>query len=702
MNQRLTGADALRLSSARVSPRRVPDPDSIDLRALGRLFLSRWKTLLGVSLLAALVVYGLLTLSAPVYSATAKVLIDPRRTEVLSGSDIISTREPSQQVINSEIAILTSNVLIEEVINTVGPERIATLSSAPPEAADTLAMEQLVWTVRENLSVWSEADSFVIVVSFTATDPELAAEVTNTLVDTYIARQIETRRMSLGQAAVWLEEQLEILEDRIAQNEETISVMQTESLLNNGSTLENATQQITTLNNQLVAARAERVTAEAQVQQLNELLEKSGLEEASSQISSPTLETLRARARQLRQQDAVWAESVEPDHPRRAAILADLEQVQAEIGAEVRNVIAIRRGEYDVARMREQSLEETVGRMEERIVQISRGDIDLRQLERETEAARRTHEAMLTRLTETRTQERVQSAEATLVERATVPAGPSAPRPKLMGAVAGASAFAICVVALFFGEMTVTTFRTARELEAETGLPVLASLPLVPGRQRKNAFSRFGADPYSGYAERIRHLRTMLLMRDETVISTSVSVLSSVAAEGKTTTALALADMAVRAQRSAIVVDCDMRRTSLQENYHWAMQHDFAGYLRGTCSLSQAIHSPEELAFDVLTSNRPHPDLADELSSLWLQPVIEQLKESYDLVIIDGPPLLAVSDAAIIAKAADKRIYIVEHERTTRNEVRDGLAILADFQLPVDGMVLNKVSGRDAAEYRYG
>lgn len=702
MHQLMRRADALQADAARIPAPRQADPDSIDLRALGRLLLRRWKTILGLSLLAAGAVYLLLSLSAPVYSSTAKVLVDPRRTEVLSGSDVIATREPSQQVINSEIAILTSNVLIEDVIRELGFDRLAPLDPSPEGATEAQRLEGLVWAIRRNLAVWSEADSYVIALSFSAGDPALAMDVSNTLADRYLALQVQNRRETIGQAAGWLEEQLGALQSRIAENEETIAQMRTESVLEHGSTLENATQQITTLNNQLVAARAERVAAEAQLQQLDGLLETGGVAGAAAAVSSPALEALRDQARALRQQDAAWAETVGPDHPRRAPILADLEQVEANILAEARNVIDLRRGDYDVAQLRERSLEENLAAMEERVVEISRSEIGLRQLERETETARRTHEAMLGRLTETRTQERVQRAEAKLIERATLPAGPTAPRPKLMAAVAGASVFGIAVLALFFAEMTVTTFRSAREVEAETGLPVLTALPLVPQKQGQSVFDRFQSEPYSPYAERIRQLRTMLLMRDEGVISTSVAVLSSNHGEGRTTTALALAEMAVRAQRPTIIVDCDLRGTTLRQGFGWELEHDFADYLTGKCSLGQAIHSPQDLQFDVLTCARPRLDLADELSTLWLRPIIDQLKDIYEVIIIDGPPLLAVSDAVIASKVADKRIYVVEHDRTQKSRLRDGLAMLADFQLPVDGMVLNKVKGREAEETHHG
>ena len=131
----------------------------------------------------------------------------------------------------------------------------------------------------------------------------------------------------------------------VAAKEERIATMRTESLLENGGALENAAQQVTTLNNQLVIASAERLTAEAQVQLLDRLLEENNVEEALAVVSSAAIDSLRNQAFELRQQDAFWAETVGPEHPRRAPILADLQRIDREIAVEVFNVRELRRSE---------------------------------------------------------------------------------------------------------------------------------------------------------------------------------------------------------------------------------------------------------------------------------------------------------------------------------------------------------------------
>ena len=703
MNSGVLKPDTLRLSSRVYHPQDLGDADAIELRALGSVFRKRWKLLFGTAIMSAIIVFLLVSLMPPTYKAQAKLILDPRKAQIITDGEVVADLDPSLQIMNGEIAILQSKLLLGDVVRTLGTDRLIEIdpNANQSDLPDFNRIEGLVAVIRENLKVFGQGDRYVIVVEFSAGDRAVAMDVTNAVVERYLALQVDGRQETIGQATVWLEDRLRNLEAEVAQKEERIATMRTESLLENGGALENAAQQVTTLNNQLVIASAERLTAEAQVQLLDRLLDENNVEEALAVVSSASIDALRNQAFALRQQDAVWAETVGPEHPRRAPILADLQRIDREIAVEVFNVRELRRSEAEVARFRELSLQESIVQMEERVLQISRGEIGLRQLEREAAASRQTYEALLARLTETRTQQRLQEADAKLIEKATMPGAPSAPKPKMMAVLAGAVAIALAAIAVFFGEMTSTTFRTTRDVHKETGLPVISTLPAGKWNSLKGAIKYLRKNPYSVYAESLRQLRTNILMRDETQISESLMILSSAPGEGKTMTTVALAEMAAKIGRSVVVVDCDLRRSTLHRAFGWRMEYDISDFIEGNCSLDEAIHSPAELPFDVLCGAGPRPEVAEELSTLWLKPMVEELKSLYDFVIIDGPALLAVADAIIIARAADTRLYLIEHDETERSAVRDGLSMLYEMSMGVDGVILNKVPESQKGYYAY-
>lgn len=703
MNSGVLKPDTLRLSSRVYPPQDLGDADAIELRALGGVFRKRWKLLFGAATISAIIAFLLVSLMPPTYKAQAKLILDPRKAQIITDGEVVADLDPSLQIMNGEIAILQSNLLLGDVVRTLGPGRLMEIdpNAGKIDVPTATRIEGLIAVIRKDLKVFGEGDSYVIVVEYSAEDRLLAMDMTNAVVNRYLALQVDGRQETIGQATIWLEDRLRSLEMEVAAKEERIATMRTESLLENGGALENAAQQVTTLNNQLVIASAERLTAEAQVQLLDRLLEENNVEEALAVVSSAAIDSLRNQAFELRQQDAFWAETVGPEHPRRAPILADLQRIDREIAVEVFNVRELRRSEAEVARFRELSLQESIVQMEERVLQISRGEIGLRQLEREAAASRQTYEALLARLTETRTQQRLQEADAKLIEEATLPGAPSAPKPKMMALLAGSVAFALAAISVFLGEMTATTFRTTREVQKETGLPVITALPLGKWNSLKGAIKYLRKNPYSVYAESLRQLRTNILMRDETQISESLMILSSAPCEGKTMTTVALAEMATKIGRSVIVVDCDLRRSTMNRAFGWRMDYDIADFIEGTCSLDEAIHSPTELPFDVLCGAGPRPDVAEELSTLWLKPMVEELKSIYDFVIIDGPALLAVADAIIIARAADTRLYLIEHDKTERSAVRDGLSMLYEMSMGIDGVILNKAPESQQGYYAY-
>lgn len=703
MNSGVLKPDTLRLSSRVYPPQDLGDADAIELRALGGVFRKRWKLLFGAATISAIIAFLLVSLMPPTYKAQAKLILDPRKAQIITDGEVVADLDPSLQIMNGEIAILQSNLLLGDVVRTLGPSRLIEIdpNAGKIDVPTATRIEGLIAVIRKDLKVFGEGDSYVIVVEYSAEDRLLAMDMTNAVVNRYLALQVDGRQETIGQATIWLEDRLRSLEMEVAAKEERIATMRTESLLENGGALENAAQQVTTLNNQLVIASAERLTAEAQVQLLDRLLEENNVEEALAVVSSAAIDSLRNQAFELRQQDAFWAETVGPEHPRRAPILADLQRIDREIAVEVFNVRELRRSEAEVARFRELSLQESIVQMEERVLQISRGEIGLRQLEREAAASRQTYEALLARLTETRTQQRLQEADAKLIEEATLPGAPSAPKPKMMALLAGSVAFALAAISVFLGEMTATTFRTTREVQKETGLPVITALPLGKWNSLKGAIKYLRKNPYSVYAESLRQLRTNILMRDETQISESLMILSSAPGEGKTMTTVALAEMAAKIGRSVIVVDCDLRRSTMNRAFGWRMDYDIADFIEGTCSLDEAIHSPTELPFDVLCGAGPRPDVAEELSTLWLKPMVEELKSIYDFVIIDGPALLAVADAIIIARAADTRLYLIEHDKTERSAVRDGLSMLYEMSMGIDGVILNKAPESQQGYYAY-
>ncbi len=702
MNSRLDPFPA----PARAPSRRMAvteDADRVDVRGIVRSLGRRYRLLAACFFGGLVLFFAVASLLPPVHTASAKVMLDPRKVQILPTQDVVSNLNLSEPVILGEISLIRSNLMLGAVVQAIGLDRLEThYYDAPrPERSAEERVVAVTNKIRKDLKVTRAGDSYVIAITFSGGEPGLVMDVTNTIAQTYIDAQLDGRRASAREATLRIQVEVDELAVQVEEAEAAVAAFRAERLERDGGSIEAAGQQLANLSAQLIAARSERVAAEARYDQLYALVTSGGFAALSQAVTSPLVERLNEERLELVREDAVWARTFGTDHPQRQRIREEIARLDAELAAEASKLIDLQRNEVEVAKMREASLQDGIQDLESRMSDISSNALGLRQLEREAEAARRNYEALLNRLSETRSQEQLQQAEARLIEQATWPGLPSSPKPKLLGAAGGVLGLAAGLAAALFLEMTRPTFRTRQEVENDTGLPVISWLPELPKGDLASYMRALRGNSNTVYGERIRHLRTFLLMRNGRDEARAVMIVSSNPDEGKSTTALALAQMAALAGRSVILIDGDLRRSRMAAEMGWQMDPDFADFIQFRADLSQIIHTDEALGIDVLGPARPCPEAADRLSTSWLEPVMTELKRVYDVVIIDAPPLSKVSDGLVLARVADSIVYVVEWDRTPRSVVREGLDTLAEMRLGVTGVVLNKVDPK-ALESAYG
>jgi len=706
------------------------DADRVDLRELFRKIWARRRVVIGCLLVGSLLAGVAVSQVTPLYTSTSKVMLDPRKGRVITTEAVVSDLDVSTQVVNSEAAVLRSNVLIEAVIDELGIDRLKMLApdTARPSFLDNLKnmvglgykiadpasdaaakakrVEQLVFAIRNTLTIRREAESYVLTIEAATPSPELSMLIASTMAQQYIFGQLSGRQNAALRASTQIEERVAQLKQEVETAEHAVQDYRSTSLVLDGTSLEAANAQLLEMNNRLALAKADRATAEALYNQLKDAIDGGGIQAASNLVASPILAALNEQRVALMHKDAVWAERYDANHPTRKNLANEINQVDADIAAEIHKLVDVKRNGVETARILETSMADSLKDMEQRVIKISANTVGLRELERQVTVSRQAYEDLLTRLTQTQSEQQVQRADAKLVERATIPGAPSSPRPKLVIALGGMTGAAIGLALAFMMELSSATFRTESEIERETGLPVLAMIPQGDWNSPRAAYRELERLPNGVYAERIRHLRTALLTPAQKERGLSILITSSVPVEGKTTTSLALAKMSALAGKSVIVVDCDLRRSSLQRTFGWDMDWDLADFIHDNCSLGDAIYSDPRLGFDVLASTDPLPSGADELSEAWLKPMLRMLTRFYDVVILDAPPMLAVSDALVLSQVVDKTVYLVRWDETPRSAVLKGMASFAEMGKGPSGVVMTMVDPKHSAmsyaeEYAY-
>jgi len=688
---------------ARHSPSRPVDNDRVEVRALLRGIFRRYRLIAGLMIGFGVLFYVVAMQLPANYTATAKVILDPRNVQVTQSDALVSAVDMSEPVIFSEISVMRSNVLLGDLIAKLGLERLEAAFEIETTEAETheARVAALVAAIREDLTIQREGQSYVVDIYFDGHDPQLTADIVNGIADTYIAVQLTNRREGVRQATAWIEELVNQARDKVDQAETALARARAQSLDQEGSSYDNANQQLGNLTSELAVARSNLAAAQAEYDRLSSIFDTQGAQALADAVTSPLLESLMADRVELQRKDEEWARSYDASHPQRVRLAAQIAQLDEQLAAEAKRVIDQRANDVAVAQLREASLAKSVKSLEDQLAGISENTVTLRQREREADAARQNYESLLARLSSATGQEKLQLPEARVIERAALPEAPTSPKPKLLAAFGGLLGLTAAVVAALVSEMTRSTFRSRNDIVAETGLRVLTVLPQVPGKDMRAIVTGLRSNSNTFFGERIRQLRTFLFMRNGRFEKRVIMITSSRPGEGKSLTAVALAEMAVLAGKSVIVVDGDLRRSTLAKSFGWQPKFDMADLALDYCALDDAIHSDPALGFDVLVTAHHSIEAADELNADWLGPMIEELKHRYDVVVIDSPPVLDVADGLVLARIADSIVYVVRWDSTTRQAVGDGLEALSVMRSSVAGIVLTQADPKHA-ESGYG
>lgn len=710
------------------------DRDSVDLRIIARRFWKdRWVFLMTVitcGLLAAVLVSRV----TPQFTSVSQLLLDSRAPQPTSLEALMSNRVLNDAVMGSEISILQSNTLLESVIEQIDAAEPGALdaldgSSASPglvtralgglrdmigpegmespeseELARMARIERLTWAIRRVLDVWRVGDSYVITISVETPDPGLSMLIAQSIAERYVSLQLETQRAASAQAAEWIAQRVADLRVQVSDAETAVEDYRARSIEETGTSLEIISQRLVSLNDELIEARAALVGEESRLNEIERLIADEGVDSIGNLLTSAPILELNSQRLDLLAEDAQWAESFGPDHPERQKIRIQLDEIERAVAAETRLAVDAQRKEVQIARIREQTMNESLEEAEQQFLQISRSSNGLRQLEREADVVRNLYIELLNQYTETQTKEQLQQSDARIIERATFPGAPSAPRPKLMTALGLLVGAALGVGLVAFRQISRGTFATLSELEHEIDLPVLSALPERKWATLRDAVYEVDVDRLGAAAESIRRLRNELSIGKVEAEPQSIALLSALQDEGKTTTTVLVGTLSEKADNLVVVVDCDFRHNSIQREFDFVMDHDFADYLRGECTALEALQTTTGLGFDLLALREPDPNIADAITATNLRELIEELKNYYDTVLVNCPAILPAAESLIIAGAVDKRALLVRHDSTPRAATRRALAALQNKGLSVTGQVMTRIDTaalQDSSLYTY-
>ena len=341
------------------------------------------------------------------------------------------------------------------------------------------------------------------------------------------------------------------------------------------------------------------------------------------------------------------------------------------------------RSEYFAAQAEVAALEDDLSSARQRYQEVTRKGSDLESLQREVGTSRELYELFYNRMRETAQTGDLKSVNASVVQPAVVPRSPFKPNKTRAVILAFVLSLFAGIVAAFLLEQLKNTIRNSDDVKDNIGLPLLGMVPLLTGKARKQAALALFDDTEKAFGEAIRTIRTGISLSNLDNPHKIILVTSSVNSEGKSTVAMNLALAFAQSER-VLLLEADMRRPSVAHNLNLdRSQPGLSELLADQAGIEDCVCYLEEYNLHVLKTGLIPPDPLRLLSSGAVSRLIEELRNSYDRVIIDGPPILSVTDSAVLSSHADSLVYVIKADATSHRLIKSGLSQLQRFNAPM-------------------
>jgi exopolysaccharide transport family protein len=741
------------------------DSYSLDVREIIKILQRhRWAIILTIlALLLAAIIFVLFV--TPRYTAYATILIDPHRSNVADSSTNRtppSSFDSDNAYVNSQVSLIQSDGLLQPVVSDLnlahdsefGPHSslvdsilypirkllIPPRPQVPGQDEGDIAKAQAVsFLQKRRLKVERQATTFLIDISVTSEDPQKSAKIANAIVSSYFKSLVNSKYDTNKIASSWFNKQLEELESKVLASDRAVEefraahnltlsqgVMPSQS---QGVTVND--QQLTELNNKLIDAHAQTAAANAKFEQVRAVasgkVDPGALGDA---LASGVITQLRTQYAQVAKDLADASSKYGPQHPLVVNARAQLREMQKLIGQEIERIREGAHQAYQIAKSREDALQQSLDNLRRITDDTGKDRVRLRELEREASANRALYESFLARYKQTSAQETLNLPDSRVISNADIPLSPSFPRVFLIlpGAlVAGLGLGCLLAFAIDYFDRRIKSPRQAEEI---TRIPTLAAMPLIGTRELasravrgRQELSRYNSaavemlpakmqpplmryvleEPTSLFAEAVRAVRLAIQRASRTAPVKSVMVSSSVEGEGKTTLATNLGLTLAMTGARTILIEGDFRNPEMSRSLCPSATVGAIEVATGKARFKEAlfIDRATGLAFLPAPPRQQFVGISEFVLSDAMTNMLEQLKEHFDYVIIDSPPLVPLVDARALAEIADRVILTIRWDGTPRDVVIQALDSLGPAYDRVLGTVLTRVDMQRLRFYDY-
>jgi capsular exopolysaccharide synthesis family protein len=692
------------------------------LRQVFGILLQRARLGLGVAAIVFILVLAAFATKTPTFAAMGTVVIDPKQQNLAMAQEKEGGYlPPDTSAVDTQVEVLRSPALAEAVVRRLklynDPEfnpamkpRLFGLGDAQPPIANpdqqlvastTNALLSRMWVRRAGLT-------YVVQVGAVSPSPSKAALLTNTVMDTYLKRQLDDKltavtraNKELGMSLEKMRQDAEVAEARVQEYKNSHGLYSAE-----GATM--AEQEVSTLNQQIAIAKADAAEKQARYAAAQtQLRSGGGGADVGAALGSETIKELRKQEAELSVKLAQLETDFTPAYPEVKRTAAQLKDVRAQIQSEINRILSNLRAEATAASGRHATLLASRGAAQGGLAANGEAQVGLLGLQQRADAAKQIYEAYLNRAKQVAAESGIAQADATINSPAQTPTSPSSPNMKLGAALALLAGLVAGGAAMLMAEFWDKHLRSRLDVERELGVPFAGVLPdfrsVKPKGLRGPAAEPaeyLVSHPFSGFAEAFRNLRAFLTISARGDQAKLIAVTSAVPREGKSLTSFCLARTLALSGARVVLVDCDLRQRGTTK-LAGEPEIGLVEVVQDKAPLDEAlIHDPKSNCYILPAAGNSVP--YDLFSNPETDEVLRSLSDQFDYVILDAPPILGVADARILAAKADRVLYLVQWNKTPLRAAQSAVDILQECGADVAGALLTKVNVKGQARYGYG
>ena len=696
-----------------------PEIDSLDLVRYWRAIMrNKWRILalmLIVGLIATLYAYSL----RPVYRSTATLLVEGSRTKGATIDDLyIAYGGTSRDYYLTQFEIIKSREFAERLVRVMGlakhPEfdpRQAPKpwyqmgAAAPSTLTDQQVEDGVVSRVMGLTSLLPVRNTQLVKINFDSHDAELAARVPNTLGTIYIVSDLEARAEGTRRTTEFLARQAEGLKTKLAESERALQeYREREKIVEaKGVSMAGASRQLEDLSSSLIDARKKRADIEAAYAQVSAARDgkaADSLDALPFVLRHPLVQRAKETESEAERRLVDVSKRYGPDHPRMVAAQADLKAAQDNLRRQANTVSQGLSKEYELARANEAAIERALARSKGDIQGHNRREFELQSLERDVAANRQLYDSFMQRAKEARAGDQ-QLPIARIIDEARPPKAPFGPNKRLIvGLSVLAALLAGASLALLIERLN-NTVKASHEVETKLGVRTIGVLPITKSDADSPIERIYRESNQNAFSESIRTIRSGVLLSGLQSPRKVVLLTSSIPEEGKTTLATNLG-FAFSQVKKTLLVEADMRRPKFSRVLGESRNRPgLSEFVAEALPISECVYKVPDSELYVMQSGRVPPNPLELISSKAMELALERLKEEFEVIVMDSPPVQLVSDAVMLAQHATSVLFVVRADSTPYPVARHALSRLHRADAPVLGAVLNQIDLEKADRY-YG